>query len=131
MPTEDAIALAAHEIRDLIDNINRIWLQGDPEDLRRYFHPDVVIQPPGDTPRVYGIDACIASYIEFRSEARIQRFTPGDAEIDVFGDTAVATYRYEIVYELRQEKFDELAGELLVLLRSEDGWRIVWRTLLS
>lgn len=131
MASEDPITLAAHEIRDVIDNINRIWLQGDPEDLRRYFHPDVVIQPPGDTPRVYGMDACVASYAEFRREARIQRFTPGDAEIDVFGDTAVATYRYEIVYELQQQKFDELAGELLVLLRSGDGWRIVWRTMLN
>lgn len=131
MPSEDPITLAAHEIRDVIDNINRVWLQGDPQDLRQFFHPDVVVQPPGESPRVYGIEACVSSYAEFRSQARIQRFTPGDAEIDVFGDTAVATYRYEIAYILGDEAFDKTAGELLVLMHGDDGWRIIWRTLLS
>lgn len=131
MPSEDPITLAAHEIRDVIDNINRVWLQGDPQDLRQFFHPDVVVQPPGESPRAYGIEACVSSYAEFRSQARIQRFTPGDAEIDVFGDTAVATYRYEIAYILADEAFDETAGELLVLMHGDDGWRIIWRTLLT
>jgi ketosteroid isomerase-like protein len=131
MKPEDPITLDAHHIRDLIDSINRTWLQGDPDDLRAFFHPDIVIQPPGDSPRVYGIEPCIASYADFRLEARIRRFTPGEAEIDVFGDTAVATYRYEIVYELHQRSFDETAGELLVLLRADDSWRVAWRTMLS
>ncbi|MGB5209958.1 MAG: nuclear transport factor 2 family protein [Gammaproteobacteria bacterium] len=131
MKSEDPITLDAHDIRDLIDEINRTWLQGDPENLQAYFHPDMVIQPPGDVPRIYGIGPCIASYADFRREARIRSFTPGEAEIDVFGDTAVATYRYEIVYELHKRSFDEVAGELLVLLRAEDSWRVAWRTMLS
>jgi ketosteroid isomerase-like protein len=129
--TEDPITVAAHEIRDLIDAINGTWLQGDPADLDRFFHDDVVIQPPGDTPRVHGIGACIASYQEFVRQAHVRQFTPQEAEIDVFGDTAVATYRYRVIYDLGDETYDETGGELLVLLRSGSDWRVAWRTILT
>lgn len=129
--TEDPITETAHEIRDLIDGINRTWLKGDPADLEAYFHPDVVIQPPGDAPRVHGRDPCIASYAAFVQDAHVRRFTPGDAEIDVFGDTAVATYRYRVIYEIDGNSHDEAAGELLVFLRSADRWVVVWRTMLA
>lgn len=129
--SEDIITQTAHEIRDLIDSINRTWLKGDPADLAVYFHPDVVVQPPGDAPRVHGLAPCIESYEAFVRDARIKQFTPGDAEIDVFGDTAIATYRYRVVYEMSARTHDETSGELLVLLREGDGWVVVWRTLLT
>jgi len=129
--TEDPITEAAHEIRDLIDNINRTWLKGDPADLEMFFHPDVVIQPPGDNPRVHGRDPCIASYEAFVRDAHVRQFSPGDAEIDVFGDTAVATYRYRVVYEIAGDTYDETGGELLVLLRDGDRWMVAWRTMLA
>ena len=75
--SEDTITQTAHHIRDLIDGINRTWLQGDPAELVDFFHPDVVIQPPGDTPRVYGIGPCIESYAAFVRDARVRQFTPG------------------------------------------------------
>jgi uncharacterized protein (TIGR02246 family) len=127
----DKITQASHDIRDVIDQINRTWLKGDPADLERFFHPDVVIQPPGPGPRVHGRDPCIASYEAFGREARVLRFEPETAEIDVFGDTAVATYRYRIVYEMNARNYDDNGGELLVFLRGMEGWRVAWRTMLT
>lgn len=129
--TEDPITVISHEIRDLIDKINRTWLKGEPADLVEFFHQDIVIQPPGDGPRVHGIDDCIASYEDFVRDAHFKRFTPGDAEIDVFGDTAIATYRYRIVYELGADTHDEAAGELLVFLQEDERWKVAWRALLA
>jgi ketosteroid isomerase-like protein len=80
---------------------------------------------------VYGIGPCIESYAAFVRDARVRQFTPGDAEIDVFGDTAVATYRYEVVYEMGGSEFDETGGELLVFLRQDSGWLVAWRTMLT
>jgi uncharacterized protein (TIGR02246 family) len=127
----DSITQSSHDVRDVIDLINRTWLKGDPADLERFFHPDVVIQPPGPGPRVHGRDPCIASYEAFAREARVRRFEPETAEIDVFGDTAVATYRYRIVYEIGGRNYDENGGELLVFLREIEGWRVAWRTMLT
>lgn len=130
--SEEAVTEIAHEIRDRINNINRTWLKGDPADLQPYFHPDMVIQPPGNAPRVHGRDACIGSYEAFSRVARIKRFEPRSAEIDVFGETAVATYRYRIVYTMEDTEYDETGGELLVFLVDDDGqWRVAWRTMLT
>ena len=85
--TEDPITVAAHEIRDLIDQINGTWLKGRSADLDPFFHEDVVVQPPGDSLRVHGKASCIASYDAFTRQAHVRQFTPGEAEIDVFGDT--------------------------------------------
>lgn len=127
----DEVTRASHAIRDVIDQINRTWLEGDPAELERFFHPDVVIQPPGPAPRVHGRDPCIASYEAFAREARVRRFEPETAEIDVFGDTAVATYRYRIVYRMDGRDYDEQGGELLVFLNGMQGWRVAWRTMLA
>ena len=127
----DQVTRASHAIRDVIDQINRTWLKGDPAELERFFHPDVVIQPPGPAPRVHGRDPCIASYEAFAREARVRRFEPDTAEIDVFGDTAVATYRYRIVYRMDGRDYDEQGGELLVFLNGMQGWRVAWRTMLA
>jgi len=129
--SEDLITQTAHEIRDLIDNINRTWLQGDPSDLVGFFHPDIVIQPPGDAPRVHGLAPCIESYQAFVRDAHIRQFTPGDAEIDIFDATAVATYRYRVVYEMGGRNYDETGGELLVLVQEDNRWLVAWRTLLT
>jgi ketosteroid isomerase-like protein len=129
--TEDPITVAAHEIRDLIDQINGTWLKGRSADLDPFFHEDVVVQPPGDSPRAHGKASCIASYEAFTRQAHVRQFTPGEAEIDVFGDTAVATYRYRMLYELEGQAYDETGGELLVLLKSAGDWRVAWRTMLT
>lgn len=127
----DQITQSSHDVRDVIDLINRTWLKGDPADLEMFFHPDVVIQPPGDSPRVHGRDPCIASYEAFVTDAHVRQFSPGDAEIDVFGDTAVATYRYRVVYQIADDTYDETGGELLVFLRREERWLVAWRTMLA
>ena len=128
MLPEELVTEISHEIRDLINGINRTWLKGDPADLEGYLHELVVIQPPGGAPRVHGREACIASYKAFTDQAKVTRFEPRDAEIDVFGDTVVATYRFRIVYELNARTHDEDGGEVLVFLRDGDAWRVVWRT---
>ncbi len=129
--TEDPITVAAHEIRDLIDRINSTWLKGRAADLEPFFHEDVVVQPPGDSPRAHGRASCIASYEAFTRQAHVRQFTPGEAEIDVFGDTAVATYRYRVLYDVDGQAYDETAGELLVLLKTAGEWRVAWRTMLT
>lgn len=130
MLAEDEVTQTSHDIRDLVNRINGTWLQGDPNDLKKFFHPDIVVQPPGVSPRVHGRDACIASYQAFTEQAQVRSFEPRDAEIDVFGETIIASYRYRILYEMGGETFDEDAGDLLVFIKDGDNWLVVWRTMI-
>ena len=130
MLAEDEVTQTSHDIRDLVNRINGTWLQGDPNDLKKFFHPDIVVQPPGVSPRVHGRDACIASYRAFTEQAQVRSFEPRDAEIDVFGETIIASYRYRILYEMDGKTFDEDAGDLLVFIKDGDNWLVVWRTMI-
>jgi len=130
MLAEEQVTQISHDVRDLINQINSTWLQGDPNELERFFHSDIVVQPPGASPRVHGRDACIASYRAFTEQAHVRSFEPRDAEIDVFGDTIIASYRYKIIYEMDGDTFDEDAGDLLVFIKERDSWVVVWRTMI-
>lgn len=80
--------------------------------------------------RVQGRDACVASYVDFCSQAAISGLTLGEISVDVFGDTAVASYGYEISYELGGERFNDKGRDIFVFVRGNDGWQSVWRTMI-
>ncbi|MHC4816820.1 MAG: nuclear transport factor 2 family protein, partial [Planctomycetota bacterium] len=54
-------------------------------------------------------------------------FEVQDHAVRVFGDTAVASYRFGVQYEHAGRQHDETGGELMVFARQEGGWRAVWR----
>ena len=68
------------------------------------------------------------SYKDFRSQAIIHDPHEEDAAIDVFGDTAIATYRFEITYEMNGKTFNESGRDIFIFVREEEGWQAVWRT---
>jgi ketosteroid isomerase-like protein len=121
---------AEHEIRDVLLRINQAWLHGDVDDLRPLFHENVLVMPPGELARVRGREPCVQSYREFVQTARVRDYVEHDLAIDVFGDTAVATYRFDITYEINGKSSSETGIDLFVFSRIDDSWRAVFRTLL-
>ena len=90
---------------------------------REIFDPDFVN-------RTNGREACIAGYLDFCTQANITDFKLGEPGIDVFGNTAVATYSYEISYEMGGESFTDTGRDLFVFVREGDRWQAVWRTMI-
>ncbi len=88
----------------------------------------MVVQP-GFGRRVSGREACVASYAEFAAAGTVHAYDESDHTVDVWADTAVATYRFRIDFEVGGERYLEAGHDLLVFSRIDDGWRIVWRTL--
>jgi uncharacterized protein (TIGR02246 family) len=121
---------AVDEIRELITRLNETWMKGQPGGLASFFREDIVIVPPGFAQRTEGRDACVASYEEFCSQAAILDLKLAEPMIDVFGDTAVATYAFEITYEMGGERFKDSGRDLFVFIRQNDLWQAVWRTMI-
>jgi uncharacterized protein (TIGR02246 family) len=116
-------------IRAIIGDINRAWLEGRFEDLQRCFHPDMVIVAPGFAQRLAGAAACADTYREFMAAATIHAFEASPADVDVWGDTAVASYAYDIDYEMSGRRQRERGRDLFVFTRADGRWRAVWRGL--
>lgn len=117
-------------IWQIVVYINHAWSKGQVGDLRNYLREDMVIVSPGLQDRLVGREACVNSYQEFRNQATIQSYQESDAAVDVFGNMAVATYRWEIEYDMAGQAYRETGGDLFVFVREGEGWQAVWRTLI-
>jgi general stress protein 26 len=58
------------------------------------------------------------------------RLDGSDERIDVWGDTAVVTYRYDCVWDFQGKTLTDDGHEILVFVREGEDWRIAWRTLI-
>jgi hypothetical protein len=111
--------------------INRAWLEGRTDDLPAFIHPDVTMVFPGFEGRVKGREAVIAGFVDFCTHAKIHEYREDDFQADVVGDTAVVTFRYEMVYERSGEKYRANGRDLWVFTRPAGDWLAVWRTMLD
>jgi hypothetical protein len=116
------------EVKRIVWEIEQAWLERRPEDLARWLHEDVVIAPPGFTGHVRGRSAAAASYEEFAASATVRAADFADADVQLWGDVAVATCRFDVEYELRGERCRDTGWDVLVLRRTADTWQVLWRT---
>jgi uncharacterized protein (TIGR02246 family) len=118
------------EIWDLIRESNRAWKEGAIHELENVFDERAVIIAPRIEGRIVGREAILKSYADFVGHARTDSFEEMEHCVDVIGETAVATYRFRIRYQLHSEEAprDEVGQEILVLHKRSDGWKIIWRT---
>jgi ketosteroid isomerase-like protein len=117
------------EILSIVTAINSAWPAGRFDELRGYFHPDVVLAQPGFAKRSVGREALIASYRDFVNSATIHSFTPGEVQIDDSGDSAVTTMPWSMDYTIEGQRYQESGWDLLVFGKREGRWVVVWRTL--
>jgi hypothetical protein len=90
----------------------------------------VVFVPPGPSARVVGREACLESFRDFLRQARVDDYRETDRRVEVFGATAVATYRFEMRYEMKGESYRDAGSDVFVFTREEDSWLAVWRTMI-
>jgi predicted lipid-binding transport protein (Tim44 family) len=124
MPSHDA-----DTVRQMVRNINQAWLMERFEELEQYLHPEAIFVQPRFAGRLEGRAACIASYRDFAAQAQVREYRDGTPTVDVFGNTAVASYPFHILYELAGETYRENGYDTFVFTRDEEGWRAVWRNL--
>jgi uncharacterized protein (TIGR02246 family) len=118
------------EIWQLVKRMNDAWAKDGPDELASFFHEDIVMVHPDFTQRTEGKAACVASYEEFRKQAAILDFKISHPGIDVFGETAIATYSYEIAYEMGGERFNDTGRDVFIFVRENGRWLAVWRTMI-
>ena len=111
--------------------VNLAWLDGRIEDLALMVHKDIVMVFPGFTGRIEGREAFLAGFRDFCEHAKVHDFREHDHQVDVAGDTAVTTFRYEMVYERSSQHYRTTGRDLWVFQLHAGEWLAVWRTLLD
>ncbi len=112
-------------------HINRAWLAGQVQDIAALLHPEIVMVLPDFAGRVQGREELLAGFQNFCRNATIREFRDHDQQIDVAGEAAVITFRYEMVYERSGGRYRSTGRDLWVFQKQETGWIAVWRTMLD
>lgn len=76
----------------------------------------MVIFGPDFRVRGEGREACVKSYEDFASQATVDEFKETDMVIDLWGDTAVVTYRFKVSYKINGQKNRDSGRDLFVLI---------------
>jgi hypothetical protein len=95
------------------------------------FHDSFVMVLPGFVGRVSGKDAAIAGFEEFCQNAKVHAFQEGEHQIDLIGQTAIASVTFEMTYELKGQKYQSTGRDVWVFENSKGAWVAVWRTMLD
>lgn len=123
------------QIGQLLRIINSSWLSSKPEELPKIladcFHADMVIKGCDLETVAKGRDACIRSYVDFIEQAKIRAFHQDEADIRIVGDTAVASYGWNITYTLEENEFTEPGHDVFVFNRTNGKWLAIWRAMLT
>jgi len=120
-----------HEIEDLIQRINRVWLDRRPQDLEALLHPDVIMVFPGFGGRSQGAHAMIAGFEDFCTHAKLHEFDESDLQVDVVGDTAAASFAFTMIYERDGRRYRSTGRDLWMFGKEGGEWKAHWRTMLD
>lgn len=121
------------EVRRVIGRLHDAWSKNPSDEIPRamdgLWHRDAVILA-GAQEMARGREACIKSYQDFVEQAIVEDTTLGKPSIEVWGDTAVATSAWHMTYDLDGQRHTESGHESFVLVRTDSGWEIVWRSII-
>ncbi len=121
-------------VRQLLERINNAWLQGPPDAipaaLEECFHDRIVMQGPNFQNLAEGKAALIQSYVDFVRNAVVRDCKLEPPSVHAAGDTAVATFRWTMTYEIQGKESTESGYDIFAFTRSGGRWQACWRAML-
>lgn len=113
---------AKRQVWETLRNLNDCWTKGDGKDLVNYFHNDMVAITPTDRNRLEGKDACLAGWVGFASMAKVLSWREIDPQIQLYGNTAVVTYYFDMAFEMGGQTIKMGGRDMLVFVREGGKW---------
>lgn len=116
------------EIWQTVQALNRLWaIEGKTDELKEYFHENMVAITPTDKERREGRDACIQGWKAFVDSAKINYMKEIDPKIQIYGEGrfAVATYYYDMSVEMNGQTFNLHGRDMFTLVKEGNRWMVV------
>jgi hypothetical protein len=123
---------ALTEVSIALRRLSESWRNRRYDELRDCFHDNAVMTPPGFSGGVVGRDAVVESYREFMDRSTLDSYSEAPATIEAFESTAIAHYRWDMVWTSGGKQDRASGHDLFVFARDADSgqWKAVWRTVL-
>ena len=113
------------EVWSFVRAMNDAWTKEKGERLAEYFHPRVVAITPVDRFRLKGAGSCIEGWQGFAQSSTIHSWRADDPDIELFGDTAVVTYYYEMDVTMGGNRMNLTGRDMLVVKMEAGRWWLI------
>lgn len=110
------------EIWQTLRALNACWTKGDGSGLVEFFHENMVAITPSDRLRREGRSACVAGWMDFSAMARIHSWRELEPSIQVYGDSAVVTYYFEMSFSIDGQKINMGGRDMFVFIKEQGRW---------
>lgn len=108
-----------------LKELNRTWTKGNPYDLDKFFHKDMIAIAPGNPEIITGRDKCIAGWAGFMETAVVESFDETDQVIKIFGDTAIVAYNYTTICIFGGNKVELKGRDMFTFIKEAGQWMAV------
>lgn len=116
---------------ELVRAINRCWNENRPLEIAEFVRADAVMTVPAFGMRIAGRDAFVATFADYCSTCTTRSFDESELRAELFGDTAVVSFAFEIVYEREGGTWSSTGRDLWVLAREGGRWLAAWRAMIE
>ncbi|EKE10978.1 MAG: hypothetical protein ACD_15C00164G0002 [uncultured bacterium] len=116
------------EIWKVIQEMNRKWTVEDKaEELKNYFHPDMVAIVPTSFERIEGGENCVAGWKGFSENAKIHFWRELDPKVQVYGEEkfAIVTYYFEMSFDMGGQTINMKGRDMFSLIKEDEKWLVV------
>jgi len=110
------------EIWATVRAMNDAWTKGNPDDLAKFFHRDMVAITATDRNRLDGGAACIAGWKGFATAARIHRWEEVDPVINVYGNSAVVAYYFDMSFDMGGQTINMGGRDMFFFVKENGRW---------
>ena len=110
------------EIWGTVRAMNDAWTKGNPDDLAKYFHQDMVAITVTDRNRLDGGAACIDGWKGFANAARIHRWEEIDPVIHVYGNSAVVAYNFDMSFDMGGQTISMGGRDMFFFVKENGRW---------
>lgn len=110
------------EIWSTVRAMNDAWTKGNPDDLTKFFHQNMVAITATDRNRLDGGAACIAAWTRFCDAARIHRWEEIDPTIEVYGSSAVVAYYFDMSFDMGGRTINMGGRDMFFFVKEGERW---------
>lgn len=116
------------QIWQTIHEMNRKWtVENKADELKNYFHKDMVAITATDKERIEGGYNCVANWKNFSKNAKIHFWKELEPKIQVYGEDkfAIVTYYFDMSFDMDGQTINMKGRDMFSLVNEDGKWLVV------
>jgi len=116
------------QIWKMIQEMNRKWTtENNADELKNYFHKDMVTITPTDLKRIEGGENCVAGWKGFSENAKIHFWKESEPKVQVYGEGkfAIVTYYFDMSFDMNGQTINMKGRDMFSLINENGKWLVV------